>query len=101
MAMKNVIEVPLPDGVEPSREDIELLEGTFRALLCLRYGGGREGDALTRLLQERGWSVSVRPGWVAEARRGGDVEKAAGGTRAEALAELESLARLDELVPTY
>jgi hypothetical protein len=101
MAARHVIEVPLPEGVEPGREEIDLLEGVLGVLLGLRYGAEREGDELSRRLRERGWSVRVRPGWVAEARRGSDVEKAAGPTRAAALAALESLARLDELVATY
>jgi hypothetical protein len=79
MAAKHVVEVPLPEGIEPGREEIEL----------------------SRQLQERGWTVRICPGWIVEARRGSDVERAAGRTQAEALAELESLARMDEAVPTY
>lgn len=99
MPAKHVIEVPLPEGVEPTTDEKDLLEGAFRVLLSLRYGACPEGEATVRQLEERGWTVRVWPGWTVEARRAGEVEKASGRTRCEALAELESLARLDDLVP--
>jgi hypothetical protein len=99
MAGKHVIEVPLPDDITPTRDDLEMLEGAFRVLLCVRFGAGEEGEKTLARLEERGWTVRGWPGWVAEARRGTDVERASGRTRCEALKELESLARLDDLVP--
>lgn len=98
MPAKHVIEVPLPEGVEPTTDERELLEGAFRVVLSLRYGSCPEGEETVRRLVERGWTVRARPGWIVEARRAGEVEKTSGRTRCEALADLESLARLDDMM---
>jgi hypothetical protein len=95
MATRQVIEVPLPEGVEPTSEDLALLEGTFQAIVGLRYEGGREWEKIARRLEEDGWTVHCHLGWIAEARRGRDSEEAVGRTRAEAFAQLAELTQLD------
>lgn len=94
MAEKRVIEVPLPEGVEPTSDERRRLEAMFRAILELRYEGS-DGQTVVRRLEEAGWSVRWELGWIAEARRGREFERASGRTRGEALAELETLAKLD------
>jgi hypothetical protein len=100
MATRRIIEVPLPEGVEPTAEELELLEATFRTIVGLRFEGGREWEKVVRRLEAAGWTVHWRLGWIAEAKKGRETEKAAGRTREEALAELETLAQLD-MVPGY
>jgi hypothetical protein len=46
-------------------------------------------------LEEEGWTLHTRVGWIVEARRGRDFEQAAALTRDEAFAELQSLVQLD------
>ena len=99
MDAKHVIEVPLPEGVEPTRDEREFLEGVFGVLLSLRYQACPKGEETVHRLEERGWTVRGWPGWIVEARRAGEVEKSSGRSRCEALADLESLARLDDMMP--
>lgn len=54
-------------------------------------------ERVERALAERGWVVESRLMWVADARRGHDVERAVGRTKDEAYAELQELTKLDEL----
>jgi hypothetical protein len=54
-------------------------------------------ERVERTLAERGWTVESRLMWVADARRGHDVERAVGRTKDEAYTELQELTKLDEL----
>ena len=96
MAGKRVIEVALPEGVEPTAEDRELLETTLQAIVSLRHEGRRELQETLHALESDGWSVHCRVGWIAEARRGRESEQAFGATRERALAELHTLTAMDE-----
>ncbi len=53
-------------------------------------------EEIERLLAARGWTVESRLMWVADARRGHDVERAVGRTKDEAYEEVLDLAKLDE-----
>ncbi len=50
---------------------------------------------MARRLEEEGWTLHTRVGWIVEARRGRDFERATALTRDEAFAELQSLVLLD------
>jgi hypothetical protein len=54
-------------------------------------------EQLEHALAARGWAVESRLMWVADARRGHDVERAVGRTKDEAYQELLELTKLDEL----
>jgi hypothetical protein len=95
MARKRAIEVPLPEGIEPTPEDLELLEITLQAIMSLRHEGRREREETLRRLESDGWDVACRLGWIAEARRGRECERAFAGTRDEALSELQTLTAMD------
>jgi hypothetical protein len=95
MTEKRVIEIPLPEGAEPTGDEAQLLEATCRTIVGLRYEGGRDWENVMRRLEQDGWSVHWRLGWIAEARRGREFERAAGQTREEALVELEKLTQMD------
>jgi hypothetical protein len=67
---------------------------------CTRVEPGRDAEAwlaTRRRLEEAGWKVSWRLGWIAEARRGGKHEEAVGRDRDEAFARLLDLTLLDEV----
>ena len=97
MATKKVIEVPLPDGANPSNDDLDLLQTAFQALVALRYENGRAWERIERELAADGWTVRARLMWVAEASKGRDFEQAAGPTKDEAFAQLLELTRMDEV----
>jgi hypothetical protein len=91
------IEVRLPAQADPTPEDLELLDATFHAILDLRFHEGHRWNALARELASRGWRVDGRLMWVAEARRGREVEQAVGRTKDEAYEQLQQMTKLDEL----
>lgn len=91
------IEVRLPDGVQPTAEDIEALEATFQAIVALRYEEGTEWRDVQRALVADGWDACCRLMWVAEARRGRESEQGVGRTRNEAYGHLKELTTIDEL----
>jgi hypothetical protein len=95
MAKEQTIEVPLPEGVQPSKLDLELLKATFQAIVTLRTERGREWEQVLCQLERDGWSVHWGQCWHAEARRGEDFEQASGKTLDAVFAELAQLARLD------
>jgi len=97
MAGNRVVQVTLPSDAEPTREDLELLEATFQAIAGLHFEGRRDWEQTARRLETEGWSVGCRLGWIAEARRGREVEQAFGLTRAQAFTELRTLTELDAL----
>jgi hypothetical protein len=98
MAASRIIQVVLPESVEPTREDLDLLQGIFDAIVTLRFGQGRSGEQVTRTLAADGWSVRSRLGWVAEARKGGEFEQVTGASKTEALVHLDQLVKADRVM---
>lgn len=101
MAEKRVLEIALPDSAHPTGDEVELLEATCRTIIGLRYEGSRDWEQVMGRLEQAGWSVHWRLGWIAEAKRGREFERAAGRTREEALVELEKLTEMDSAVAGY
>jgi hypothetical protein len=97
MASRGVIEVPLPNGIEPTAIDLELLKATFQAIVTLRYECMADREECLKRLQSDGWAVNWGLTWVAEARRGEVYEQASGKTVEDALAELYQMTRLNML----
>lgn len=98
MASSRVIQVSLPEGVEPTREDLDLLQGIFEAIVTLRFGQGRTGEQVLRTLSAEGWTVRSRLGWVAEAKKGGELEQVTGSSKTEALVHLDQLVKADRVI---
>jgi hypothetical protein len=92
MDTTRVIEVPLPEGLPPG--EVESLSTLLRAVVEL-HGGGHAWEKVARRLEEEGWALHTRVGWIVEARRGRDFEQAAALSRDAAFAELQSLVQLD------
>jgi hypothetical protein len=91
--MGGVVEVMLPEGVEPSGGDREALAAMLRALVGLRYEQGGRWEEVKRHLEGDGWSVRCCLSWHVEARRGRELEEACGATREEAFARLDHATR--------
>ena len=85
MLTKWVLEVPLPEGLQPKGDDVELLKAVFQALAALRVQQGRDWLARVRELERDGWTVRWGLTWRAEAKRGEEYEEATGITLDEAL----------------
>jgi len=97
-AMANsIIEIPLPDGVQASTAEVELLKVTFQAFLRLRCADCERQKELMQGIEECGWKVHCGLSWVAEARRGSDYEQATGETMDDALSSLYHLTRMAKL----
>jgi hypothetical protein len=94
MAAVRTIEIPLPEGMNPSGIDVELLKATFQAIASLRCECDCEWKKITEQLECEGWKVRWGLSWVAEAQRGEDYEQARGRTMDEALQQLQQLTRL-------
>ena len=95
MAGGSNIVVQLPEGVRPTPLDAELVKAACAAVAALRWQPSEGWVEALRLLEAEGWSVQWGLCWQAEAKRGGDFERASGKTLEQAFAELAQLARLD------
>jgi hypothetical protein len=91
------IQVRLPGSARPAAEDVEQLQALFEAIAEVRFACG-ERSAAEAALTTDGWAVRTRLRWVAEARRGGEVEEVTGASRAEALEHLEQLVKADRVL---
>jgi len=88
MATANTIEIPLPDGMQPTGLDLELIKATFQAIASLRCECGRDWEKIVHRLESDGWAVKWKLTWIAEAKRGDNFECVSGSTLDEAFAEL-------------
>jgi hypothetical protein len=95
MQTRRTLEVPLPERLELSGADRELLVATFQALVALRCEKDRRWDLVQKQLEDDGWKVRWGLTWRAEAKRGDDYEEATGTTLDEALAGVAQLVRFD------
>jgi hypothetical protein len=98
MAGAEIIQVQLPEGAEATRGEVELLKGIFEAIVALRDRQGQAGDEIEAALTAEGWSVHTHLKWVAEARKGSELEEVTGATRAEALKHLHQLVKADQVL---
>ncbi len=85
MQPRRILEVPIPDGIDPKRDDLELLKAFFQAVTALRVSQGRDWLAKVSELEADGWTVRWGLVWQAEVKRGEEYEQATGATLDEAL----------------
>jgi hypothetical protein len=97
MAPTHTIEIPLPEGLQPTSHDLELLKATFQAIASLRCESGSEWEKIFHQLEADGWKVTWGLTWIAEAKRGEDYEQVRGATLDEAFAELAENTRIAEV----
>jgi len=86
-----------PRGAALSDTDRELLDAIAETLAGLREDADEKWHDIARRLEAAGWEVGWRIGWIAEARRRGVHEQVVGRSRADAFAQLASLALLDDV----
>ncbi len=85
MQPRRILEVPIPDGIDPKGDDLELLKAVFQALTALRVSQGRDWLAKVKSLEGDGWTVRWGLVWQAEVKRGEEYEAATATTLDEAL----------------
>ena len=91
MQPRRILEVPIPDGVDPTGDDLELLKAVFQALTALRVSQGRDWLPKVKELEADGWTVRWGLVWQAEVKRGEEYEDATGTTLDEALGSVSQL----------
>lgn len=91
MQPKRILEVPIPEGLDPKGDDLELLKAVFQALTALRVSQGREWLAKVEGLEGDGWTVRWGLAWHVQVKRGEDYEEATGATLDEALHAVSQL----------
>ena len=92
MQSRRILEVPIPDGIDPKRDDLELLKAFFQAVTALRVSQGRDWLAKVSALEADGWTVRWGLVWRAEVKRGEEYENATGATLDEALDAVAQMA---------
>ena len=85
MQSRRIIEVPIPEGIDPKRDDLELLKAFFQAVTALRVSQGRDWLAKVSELEADGWTVRWGLVWQAQVKRGEEYEESTGTTLDEAL----------------
>jgi hypothetical protein len=85
MQPRRFLEVPIPEGLDPKRDDLELLKAFFQAVTALRVSQGRDWLGKVDGLEKDGWTVRWGLVWRAEVKRGEEYEDATGTTLDEAL----------------
>ena len=98
MATNRVIEVQLPDGAAPTRDELAMLQATFDSIVALRFEHQPALDEIEKALVADGWTVRSRLMWVAEAKKGGECEEATGASRIDALRHLQQLVRAEQVM---
>lgn len=91
MQARRILEVPIPEGLDPKGDDLELLKAVFQALTALRVSQGRDWLAKVHDLEKDGWAVRWGLTWRAEVKRGEDYEEVTGATLDEALGAVSQM----------
>jgi hypothetical protein len=91
MQPRRILEVPIPEGLDPKGDDLELLKAVFQALTALRVSQGRDWLAKVHGLESDGWTVRWGLTWHAQVKRGEDYEEATGATLDEALGAVSQM----------
>ena len=85
MQPRRFLEVPIPEGLDPKRDDLELLKAFFQAVTAIRVSQGRDWLAKVSSLEAEGWTVRWGLVWQAQVKRGEEYEESTGTTLDEAL----------------
>ncbi|MDY0110834.1 MAG: hypothetical protein RBT60_12970 [Candidatus Krumholzibacteria bacterium] len=97
MSHSRTIEVALPDCLEMSADDLNVLSTTLQTIITLMSGGCDGAEAHLQRMHDQRWTVEWGLTWIARARRDGSYEEATGPTKQETLARLGRLTSLHEV----
>jgi hypothetical protein len=97
MNQPRTIEVALPDCLQMSPDDLDVLRATFQTIISLASGGCDGADDHLQHMQDQRWTVNWGLTWIARARRDATYEEATGASKQEVLAQLRRLTSLHEV----
>ena len=97
MSEKCSIQIELPDDLEASADNLEVLRTVFQTIITLSRECGSNSNCVVQAMMEENWQVHCGLTWSATAERGKEFETATGGTKEEALARLRQLTGLREI----
>lgn len=92
-----VLELTLPEGINLSATDMEIMSSLLQVLITMRFENGHQKRTLLQTIEKSGWNVKLGVSWVAEARRGQDFEQAIGKSPVSALCCLHSHTQMAKL----
>ena len=97
MSEKCSIQIELPDDLEASADNLEVLRTVFQTIITLsRECGSKSNQELQAMLTDD-WQVHCGLTWSASAQRGKEFETATGKTKEEALTHLRQMTCLHEM----
>jgi hypothetical protein len=91
------IKIELPDDLEASADNLEVLRTVFQTIITLSQECCNKTNPQLEEMLEAGWQVNCGLTWSATAERGKEFEKATGPTKEEALARLRQKTCLQEM----
>lgn len=91
------IEIPLPDGIEPTPADLELMKATCESVVSIYLDKNREWFDDLRHLEQEDWQITWGLQWSVEARKGRCTESVTAPSIDEAFQRLRNLARLHKI----
>ena len=99
MSTPRTITIEVPDCIDLSPDDLDVLRTTCETIITMA-SGGCAATADLAAMREQGWAVTWGLTWIARARRQGLYEEAVGTTKDEVMARLARAVRLHEVEGT-
>jgi len=90
------IRIELPDDLEASADNLEVLRTVFQTIITLSRECGSNANPELRAMQQDDWKVHCGLAWSATAERGKVSERTMAPTKEEALAKLRQMTCLHE-----
>jgi len=90
-------QIELPDDLEASADNLEVLRTVFQTIITLSRECGSKSNPELQAMLAGNWQVHCGLTWSATAQRGKEFERATGKTKEEALAHLQQMTCLHEM----
>lgn len=91
------IKIELPDDLEASADNLEVLRTVFQTIITLSRECGNKSNQDLQTMLAADWKVHCGLTWSATAERGKQFETATGKTKEEAFDQLRQMTCLQEI----
>lgn len=91
------IDIELPEDLEASADNLEVLRTVFQTIITLSRECGSQSNPELQAMLAKDWKIHCGLTWSATAERGKAFESATGKTKEEALAQLRQMTCLHEM----